>query len=176
RQRTVFMNARNAGKPCEGGESVELADCPQAPCTAQVEVCEWSPWAPWTDCKRGGAPVACGGGERKRTRASVLKLESLPNGATSDVSSDGSMVSMAIGSSSARRLGLTSGDCKELQDEVQACAEVTCTNRMPEDCLWSAWSQWSACPCSGINERHRVIASVAEVTKSRPGLAFLTAT
>lgn len=39
------------------------------------------------------------------------------------------------------------------QCEVEPCETARCT-----DCVWSEWAPYSACTCSGLKERHRVIA------------------
>lgn len=56
---------------------------------------------------------------------------------------------------------LTAADCKEFEEQLESCAEEDCPHNKPTDCVWAAWQQWSACPCSGMHERHRQIAAAA---------------
>eukprot|EP00931_Biecheleriopsis_adriatica_P037977 TRINITY_DN21785_c0_g1_i2.p1 TRINITY_DN21785_c0_g1~~TRINITY_DN21785_c0_g1_i2.p1 ORF type:complete len:1661 (-),score=280.93 TRINITY_DN21785_c0_g1_i2:68-5050(-) len=162
RQRTIVIEAKNNGKPCEGGDAIELRECHQPLCTSITEVCEWGPWSSWSPCSRGGYPVQCGGGQRKRSRFSKIVDERLKRLDTGISIASGEAVGET---SSSRRLGqlnLAAEDCKEFQDEVTRCAQAKCNRKMPVDCVWGAWQQWSACPCSGMHERHRRIAGAAE--------------
>ncbi|CAJ1343688.1 unnamed protein product, partial [Effrenium voratum] len=56
---------------------------------------------------------------------------------------------------------LTAADCKEFQEQLESCAQDECSQKSPVDCIWAAWQQWSACPCSGMHERHRRVAAAA---------------
>lgn len=44
--------------------------------------------------------------------------------------------------------------------QMEACNEDVCGSK---DCIWAPWSDWAACTCTGLRERHR---SVAEHSSS----------
>jgi len=162
RERSVAIEAQNYGKPCQGGDAIEFDACNQPLCEAPSEVCEWSSWGDWSGCTRSGVAVKCGGGQRKRSRASQLRSETLGH---SD-SGQSLLSAKAIGSNGtgSRRLSvtLTEASCKEFQDDLQSCAQTACDGNEPLDCMWGAWQEWSSCPCSGMHERHRSIAGAAQ--------------
>jgi len=165
RHRSVVVEARNGGRACEDGPMIEMGTCKLDPCVEMESVCEWAAWGQWTDCERAGGAVTCGGGQQKRSRTSKLTKESIDQGL---VPSD------SVGSDTQdRRLAWTTQPvmwhrqlsdmkCQELQDDVRPCGMVACSKSRPIDCMWAAWSMWSSCPCVGVKERHRVIASYAE--------------
>lgn len=161
RHRAIVLEARNNGRPCADGSMVEMGTCKNDPCIEEESICEWEPWGSWTDCQRGGQTVACGGGQERRSRTSTLVKESVNTHIT---------FSKAVGSvQEGRRLESLSTDvedpaatCKEIQDDLRPCAESDCRGSTPLDCIWASWSMWSSCPCVGVKERHRVIASYAE--------------
>lgn len=166
RHRAVVMEARNGGRPCADGSMVEMGTCSLAACSEQEAICEWETWGPWTDCERAGRTVTCGGGEQKRSRTTHLVEEIVGQG-SSDSKVVGSdlesrrlqQTSFAAAVGAQRKLDDVGTKCKEIQDDLQPCAEVACDQVAPVDCVWSAWSVWSSCPCVGEKERHRVIAS-----------------
>lgn len=160
RQRRVAREAAHYGHPCEAGGSLEIRACQKRLCLTRAEICAWATWSAWSECRRGALPVTCGGGERKRSRFSQIRdtrLARLGGGRVAEAT-------MAVGMDGGdRRLmsKLTAADCKEFQEELESCAEDECSQKKPVDCVWAAWQEWSACPCSGMHERHRRVAAAA---------------
>eukprot|EP00930_Biecheleria_cincta_P043010 TRINITY_DN29585_c0_g3_i1.p1 TRINITY_DN29585_c0_g3~~TRINITY_DN29585_c0_g3_i1.p1 ORF type:complete len:1650 (-),score=229.96 TRINITY_DN29585_c0_g3_i1:405-5297(-) len=161
RQRSVALEAQNDGRPCDGGAAVELDGCKQPLCKSLTDVCEWSDWDAWTVCTRSGATVTCGGGQQKRSRASMIQQEQLQQ-----LDSGERLFSpRAIGSTSSGATGrrlISEASCRDFQEELKGCAEEPCRKTGPVDCVWGAWEMWGTCPCSGMHQRYRSIAGAAK--------------
>jgi len=152
RHRTVVAEAKHGGNPCDSGSAVEVGTCSTVSCFEQKMICDWSSWNEWSVCERGGKVVTCGGGQKKRNRLTSAHVGTIKAGTTHVVRSMGP----------GRRLAeLANAHCREVQDELQPCAETPCVRPAPIECRWGGWNAWSSCPCSGIQERHRVITTAA---------------
>jgi len=150
RHRSIVMEAKSGGMPCDPGASVEVGQCSTGMCMVRKQVCDWTEWGDWSDCERAGEIVGCGGGQQKRSRTTVFIRRPVfvpPGGIV-------------------RRLAGQMSDCNDIQESLRACADTPCEAEEPADCSWGLWSEWSACPCNGVRERHRVIASFAVSTGS----------
>eukprot|EP00434_Breviolum_minutum_P002638 symbB.v1.2.002331.t1/scaffold123.1/size315817/16 len=169
RQRHVAREAAHYGHPCEAGGSLEIQACQKRLCFRRAEVCEWATWSAWSECHRGALPVRCGGGERKRSRFSQIRATHLARLGGGRLAEAARAVGVETDAGRDRRLmsQLTAADCKEFQEELESCAEDECSHKKPVDCVWAAWEEWSACPCSGMHERHRRVAAAA-VAGGRP--------
>lgn len=47
-------------------------------------------------------------------------------------------------------------ECSGTQKEVAVCDAGSCGEEC-QDCEWGPWSDWLACNCEGLQERHRSI-------------------
>uniref|UniRef100_A0A7S4GQJ7 Spondin-like TSP1 domain-containing protein n=1 Tax=Oxyrrhis marina TaxID=2969 RepID=A0A7S4GQJ7_OXYMA len=168
KHRTIVLEPSNGGHPCTGGAAIAVASCNEHECPHEVVQCVWSDWTPWTECKRLGRVVSCDGGNKQRSRhmkaaVSVVGSNSTFQGRAhpsfSANSADGRRLSQIGFEPRGRRLLVAdTDDCRGEQQESMPCAMNQCVADEPVDCRWGFWSQWSSCPCSGLQERHRVIA------------------
>eukprot|EP00397_Hematodinium_sp_SG-2012_P000495 GEMP01000495.1.p1 GENE.GEMP01000495.1~~GEMP01000495.1.p1 ORF type:complete len:1392 (+),score=278.77 GEMP01000495.1:601-4776(+) len=184
RNRSLLLSNGEQTPECSGEES-HTAGCGQSPCVVEAANhpvnCVWSEWQEWGSCcclgiharqrnwitpgRYGGKPctgvgretascvpencteeepicmlhewsmwskctVTCGGGQTFRSRSYMARTEGTGKGCEGDL------------------------------EETRECGQTACTHRMPIDCLWSVWEEWSICSKSiGIGEkiRHRHI-------------------
>jgi len=165
RHRTVIIEAAAAGDPCKAGDSIQIESCSTQPCLVRKFACDWASWGDWSACQRGGMSVNCGGGQRKRSRNTQLVKRYVKFDISQQASElqsrrlQGYAFAQAVPSPTPPPNEAV--ECKELQDDLEACAMNECDKLEPVDCAWGLWSQWSSCPCEGVRERHRVIASYA---------------
>lgn len=166
RHRSVILEASGGGRPCDAGGSIEVIKCNTQPCVQHKFFCDWTSWGQWSQCARAGMSVSCGGGQRKRSRTThlvkrVVKFQSsrrLQSVGMQDRSNVSLVQSASQGNTYIRK---KVQQCQEIQDALEPCAQTKCDAPQAADCAWAPWSEWSSCPCDGIRERHRVIASYA---------------
>jgi len=65
RHRSITVEARNSGRECVEGDTLEVRPCNMQLC-GEHTYCVWSSWSPWRKCS-----ATCGGGQKKRHRLLV---------------------------------------------------------------------------------------------------------
>jgi len=127
RHRMVKTQPSNGGKPCQG-------------ITADVRPCE---------------AVSCNSSTDNNKNKSVSDVDCL----WSEWDEWGACSASCDGGQKMRQrqikiMGSCCGEaCEELPSmEVVPCAQEACPC---EDCEWGFWSEWGACTCTGLQERHR---------------------
>lgn len=50
-------------------------------------------------------------------------------------------------------------ECTGTQEQIQKCDAGACDEAKCVDCAFGPWSDWMACNCEGLKERHRSIAT-----------------
>lgn len=68
RQRTVRLEAKRGGTPCNTSSTTQVAKCNARPCT-EPEYCVWASWSSWDSCS-----ATCDGGSQKRRRVLIDDL------------------------------------------------------------------------------------------------------
>lgn len=62
RHRSIMHEAKNGGRPCSAGGTLELRPCKMDPCNGGG-YCNWATWSTWQECSS-----TCGAGQKKRRR------------------------------------------------------------------------------------------------------------
>lgn len=184
RTRYVQKISTAGGKPCDSPLE-EIQGC-NRDCEAKVMAvkkdCKMGEWSDWMDCI-----VTCGSGEQSRSRNIVQraefggkacndeltivrecnlkpceeKAEVKVDCGVADWSSWSGCSATCAGGTRERRRNVDAMPSKHGKScthlalrESESCNTKSCHC---VDCKWAAWSDWGACMCTGLKERHRGI-------------------
>lgn len=136
RHRAVERLPAAGGKECIADALKETDKCDRV-CAKSEFLCVWKDWSPFTLCT-----VTCGNGTRSRTRSQgfVPRVER---------PADPSLIASVASDET---------DCAGMLSEVHSCDGMhPCILCVPEDCEFSAWSDWSSPACEGLCRRTRTV-------------------
>jgi len=136
RHRTIQRLPNSCGAPCEAESSKETQNCTSS--CESVGYCVWTAWSDASTCGEG-----CGSATTMRNRAMTLKKNE---------PEDGEFIFKVLDPDSARCLGtqLNISVCPSTRSCGAPCE--------PVHCEFGDWSSWSEPACTGLCERHRVVA------------------
>lgn len=189
RHRIVALPNNRCGEPCRGTLVETKNDTMCFTCKHPKKVdCVWGDWSSWSNCS-----AACGGGQSKRHRDVVVSPDNggeLCKDLTREEIApcnvkacdrecvdgewgnwaDWSDCSHSCGGGTrlrSRLIAVQADDCgvsaTGRSQEFKACnSHISCEEDF--DCVFAAWTQWSACSCTcdGVMRRSRRIASYGQ--------------
>lgn len=191
RERFIMRNATNGGVPCDLNPRLEKRACKQHLEDCE-DVCEFGDWAPWGPCEG-----ACGEGQMTRRREVISGARGECSGPTETAPcfvspcpvdcvttdwSEWSECDTPCGGGEMKRTreliaGAANGGkkCGNLW-ELKTCNEYPCINQA-EDCIMSAWSDWSQCTksCGGGTHTRRRSITKRKISLIVPPLLLLLA-
>jgi len=167
RHRNILQHYEKCGHICEGTKS-ETATC-KPECQSEPLDCQLATWSGWSECS-----VTCGGGQifrqrgvqyasqnggntckagvRETKKCNVQKCETPIDCVVGEWSEWNECTATCGGGQQNRERHvktLAVGDgkpCTKALSEIQGCAPEVCHKNV--DCVWGAWSEWSACTFS----------------------------
>eukprot|EP00397_Hematodinium_sp_SG-2012_P000943 GEMP01000944.1.p1 GENE.GEMP01000944.1~~GEMP01000944.1.p1 ORF type:complete len:1628 (+),score=304.02 GEMP01000944.1:2-4885(+) len=176
RHRVIKHEHTLDGLPCKFQDTSEYVGCNTEGCDTLGFVCMFDMWSPWTACS-----LTCQGGEKTRTRqldwvtdhqAPILQEKEYENALADQRSptptpprvphSSEGVAGPGWFEEGQRRLAHASkvrpSWCDVTQLESNRCNDIPCSlEKLPVNCLWSEWSKWNSCDCTGLRDRHRHI-------------------
>lgn len=191
--RALQTHAEKFGSGCHG-HLEEVEACNSYPCEATVD-CTFGDWALWSTCSR-----SCGGGQKSRARdvkqypkgggrpcEETILMEVVGCGAQSCTPWSATDCKWTVWSSwgacsstcghgrrfRTRNIAIVAthhgNPCTGLYEDYSDCKLPPC-GKVPTDCVFSSWSQWSECTeaCAGDQERTRHLEAFAAGVGGRP--------